>query len=117
MGHGLVVYGMAKFQALKLTFQRSEIKPLVLLVGSRIPLKFQVLNFQISGAEIWPLHTPPIHTSPFACLSFVFFYLFFAFLSFYRSPRTWADNCNLLETWGVSFRLRLRPPRSKLSDF
>ena len=69
--HGLVVYGMAKFQPLKLTFQGLifPAKSLVWLVRSRIPLKIQALKFQISGAEVWPFHTPPIHTPPFACSS------------------------------------------------
>ena len=69
-GMGMVVDGIAKFQALKFTFQGLEfpVKSLVLLVRRRIPQKFQALNFQNSGPEIWRIHPPPFHTPPFACL-------------------------------------------------
>ena len=70
VGYGMVVDGIAKFQALKFTFQglKFPVKSLVLLVRRRIPQKFQALKFQNLGPEIWRIHPPPLHTSPFACL-------------------------------------------------
>ena len=49
MGHGLVLYGKAKFQALKLTFQglKFPVKSLFLLVK-----KQNLSEIAISGAEI-----------------------------------------------------------------
>ena len=70
VGYGMVVDGIAKFQALKFTFQglRCPVILLVLLVRRRIPHKFQALKFQNSGPEIWRFHPPPFHTPPFAYL-------------------------------------------------
>ena len=70
MGYGTVVDGIAKFQALKFTFQglKFPAKSLVLLVRRRIPQKFQPLKFQTAGPEIWRFHPPPFHIPPFACL-------------------------------------------------
>ena len=43
--------------------------------------------------------------------------LFFVFLRFLRlSPRTRANDCNLLGKWGISLRPRLHRPRSELPD-
>ena len=70
VGYGIVMDGIAKFQALKFTFQglKFPVKSLVLLVRRRIPQKFQALRFQNSGPEIWRIHPPPFHTPPLACL-------------------------------------------------
>ena len=53
---------------------------------------------------------------------FSLFFAFFAFLRFFRfsslfssSPRTRANNCNLLENWGISLRPRLHQPRFRTS--
>ena len=72
VGYGMVADGIAKFQALKFTFQglKFPVKSLLLLVIRRIPQKFQALKFQNSGPEIWRIHPPPFHiTPPFACLN------------------------------------------------
>ena len=55
MGYGMVVDGIAKFQALKFIFQglRFPVKSLVLLVRRRFPQKFQALKFHNSGPEMW----------------------------------------------------------------
>ena len=73
VGYGTVVDGIAKFQALKFTFQSLKFPPksLVLLVRRRSPQKFQALKFQNSGPEIWRIHPPLFHTPPVACLVFV----------------------------------------------
>ena len=67
----MVVDGIAKSQALKLTFQglKFAVKSRVFLVRRRILQKSQALKFQNSGPEIWRIHPPPFHTPPFACLS------------------------------------------------
>ena len=65
----MVVDGIAKFQALKFTFQglKFPVKSIVSLVRRRICQKFQALKFQNSGPEIWRIHPPPFHTPPSAC--------------------------------------------------
>ena len=69
VGQGMLVDGIAKFQALKFTFQglTFPVKSLVLRLEGEA-LKFQALKFQNSGPEIWRLHPPPFHTPPFVCL-------------------------------------------------
>ena len=70
MGYGMVVDGIAKFEALEFTFQglNFPVKSLVLPGIRRIPQKFQALKFQNSETEIWQIHPPPFHNPPFACL-------------------------------------------------
>ena len=65
----MVVDGIAKFQALKFTFQglKFPVKSLVWLVRRRIPQEFPALKFGISGPEIWQIHPLPFRTPPFAC--------------------------------------------------
>ena len=72
----MVVDGIAKFQALKFSFQglKFPVKSLVLLVRRRTPQKFQALKSQISGSEIWRFHPPPFHTPSFACLKGVWIF-------------------------------------------
>ena len=62
VGHGLAVHGMAKFQALKFTFQglKFPVKSLALLVRSKNPLKFQALKFQNSAPEICRIQPPKV---------------------------------------------------------
>ena len=67
VGHGLVVYRMAKFQPLRFTsqlFSNSQ----VLLVGNRNPLRYKALKFQNSGPEICLIHPPPLHAPHSSCL-------------------------------------------------
>ena len=68
VGHGLALYGMARFQALKFTFLGLKIlaNSLVLLVRSRYPLKFEALKFKKSGPEICQIH--PAIPYPTFCL-------------------------------------------------
>ena len=71
VGYGMVVEGIAKFQALKFYFSGSEISSKIpCFAGNfwRIPQQAQALKFQNSGPAIWRIQPPPFHTPPFACL-------------------------------------------------
>ena len=115
MGYERVVDGIAKFQALKFTFQglKFPVKSLVLLVRRRIPQQFQALKLQNSGPEIWRFHPPPFHTPPFACLAWGFWAFCGAkrvttlsFLLHSRHAKPWAScRCGLACCNGRRLRL------------
>ena len=64
VGHGLVVYGMAKFQGRQFTFQSLEFPVHFPCFAGSKHKSFEIsgLKLQNRGPEIWQIHPPPFHT-------------------------------------------------------